>query len=111
MTLNTSGTLTAYANIQYPFDLLCGKALREFETLYDNVGNKTTMQLNQNLMFRYIVFFPIGPLSKQKRVVRCGTRKPHGLKVRHYEDHIIELNEYLDIFPGEEVNEKVERRN
>ena len=35
------------------------------------------------------------------------TRKPRGLKVRHYADHLIELNEYLDLLPGTKLTDKI----
>ena len=38
--------------------------------------------------------------------MRRETRKPHGLKARLYAAHLIDLNEYLAVFPGEKKNEK-----
>ena len=42
----------------------------------------------------------MNPLLKQKCVMCRGMRKPLGLKVRRYAACLIELNEYLDLFPG-----------
>ena len=39
--------------------------------------------------------------------MRPGTRKPRRLKVRCYTDHLIDLNEYLDMFPGPNMTDKI----
>ena len=39
--------------------------------------------------------------------MRRGTRKPHGLKVRHYTDNLIDLNEYLDLLTGANITDKM----
>ena len=36
-----------------------------------------------------------------------GMRKPHELKVRCYDDRMIELKEYLDSFPGVNTSVKI----
>ena len=60
------------------------------------------------LVFRYVLF-PVGTLSKQKRVVLHGMRKTRKLKVRHYADHMIDLNEYSDAFPGAKASKKLSK--
>ena len=47
-----------------------------------------------------LYFSPVDYLSKKKRAMRRGMMKPCGLKVRRYVDRFIDLNEYLDLFPG-----------
>ena len=37
----------------------------------------------------------------------CGTRKPCSLKVRCYLEHLIDLNKYLDLFPGATLSGKI----
>ena len=37
-----------------------------------------------------------------------GVKKPCGLKVRRYVDYLIDLNKYLDLFPGATLSEKLE---
>ena len=39
--------------------------------------------------------------------MRRGMRKPRGLKVRRYSYCLIDLNEYLDSFPGENMPDKI----
>ena len=39
--------------------------------------------------------------------MRCGIRKQCGWKVRSYEARLINLNEYLDSFPGEKLSDKI----
>ena len=36
-----------------------------------------------------------------------GMRKPHGLKVRRYDDHINELNKYLAVLPRTKINDRI----
>ena len=49
--------------------------------------------------------FPVNVLSKQKRAIRRGMRKSHGLKVRHYAAILIDLYKYLDVLPGSKASE------
>ena len=41
------------------------------------------------------IIFPVNSSSKKKRAMHSGMRKPHGLKLRFYVDHLICHNEYL----------------
>ena len=50
---------------------------------------------------------PVNLLSKQKRAMRRCMKKPRRLKVRHYAARLIDLNEYLDSFPGAAMNNKI----
>ena len=51
--------------------------------------------------------FPVNYLSKKKRVMRRGMRKPHTLKVGCYTDRLIDLKKYLALFPGAKLPEKI----
>ena len=53
-----------------------------------------------------LYFSPVNFLSKQKGVMRRRTRKPRGLKVRLYAARLININDYLDSFPGATLSEK-----
>ena len=55
-----------------------------------------------------LYFPPVLLLSKQKRAMRRGMRKPCSLKVRHYAAHLIDLNEYSYLLPGDTLSEKLE---
>ena len=46
-------------------------------------------------------------MSKQKQAMRHGMSKPHGLKVRCYADFMIDLNDYLAVFPGSKASDKI----
>ena len=52
-------------------------------------------------------FTPVNSLSKKKSVMRRGTNKPRGLKVRCYANCLIYINEYLASFPGGVLTEKI----
>ena len=57
MFLKKSGKLTARANIQYLCTLVCGKALRQFDTFSDEVGSTTP----ENLTSIILVFGGVHP--------------------------------------------------
>ena len=46
-------------------------------------------------------------MSKKKHAVPHGMRNLCGLKVRHYTARLIEIIEYLDLFSGEELTDKI----
>ena len=54
-----------------------------------------------------LYFYPVNLLSKQKRVMRHGMRNTQILKVPQYADRLIDLNEYLDLFPGAKLSDKI----
>ena len=72
--------------------------------LYILVGSTTKTNLNLFILGLGTSFTPINDLTKKKRMIICGIRKPRKLKARLYAAHIIELNEYLSIFPGEKAS-------
>ena len=39
--------------------------------------------------------------------MRCGINKPRELKVRCYTARVIDINDYLDVFPGAKVCDKI----
>ena len=48
-------------------------------------------------------------LSKQKRKIYRGMRKPRKLKVRRYAACLIYINDYLDAFPGSNTSDKIDK--
>ena len=54
-----------------------------------------------------LYLFPVDFLLKQKRAMRRGTRKPRGSILKRYAACLIEVNEYLDLFPGAKLSEKL----
>ena len=51
--------------------------------------------------------FPVNFISKQKRVMRRGMRKLRRLKVKLFSACLIDLNKYLDFFPGAMLSDKI----
>ena len=74
------------------------------------MGGTTTTNLNLFILGLGTSFTPINVLPKKKRVVSCVIRDPRELKARLYDAHIIELNAYLSIFPGEKASRKTVKR-
>ena len=80
--------------------LVRGEALRHFDTLYAEVWITTPENLTYIILGLGTYFFLVNVRPKKKRDMRHVTRKPPGLKVRCYASHIVDLNKYLDFFPG-----------
>ena len=51
--------------------------------------------------------FPVIAMSKQRRAIRHRMRNPRGLKVRRCAAHMIDLNKYFAVFPGENSSENI----
>ena len=89
LTQAVSGTLETGAKGQYLCTLVYGEALHQFYLLSDYVES------TENLTAEYIIkglalyFPPVNLISKQKRVMRRGMRKPHGLKLRRYAARLV----------------------
>ena len=61
----------------------------------------------ESIILGLAAYFPsVNLLSKQKRAMRCGMRKPHVIKVRRYAARLIDLNEYLDLLPRANLTDK-----
>ena len=100
MTFEASGIITSGTRIQYLHTMVRGEALRQFYMLSSEVVSATSENLASIILGLSTYFFPINDLSKKKRVVRCRMWMPHVLKVRSYDDFLIDLDKYLDVFPG-----------
>ena len=87
--------------------LVHGKALRQFESLSDDMESMEILTEEYIIKGLALYFSPVNLLSKQKRAMRRGMEKPRYLKVRRYAAQLIDLNEYLDLFPGDKLSEKI----
>ena len=87
--------------------LLRGEVLRQFDKLSAEVRSACPENLTLfYFRFGYIVF-PINALSKEKRLMCRRMRNPSGLKVRRHAARKLDLNEYLDLFPGSKISDKI----
>ena len=111
ITPKASVNLSDGTNIHYLFTVLYGEALHQIDTLSVEVGITTRANLNRIILGLCMYFFPINYLPKIKRAMRRGMRKPRGLEMRSYATCIIDINYYLDAFPGSKSGEKLVRRN
>ena len=81
--------------------------MSQFNTLSSDVESTTPLTV-EAIILGFGTYFPsFNSLSKKKRAMRRGTRNPHGLKVRHYMDNLIDLNEYLDLLTGANITDKM----
>ena len=76
-----------------------------------NIGNTNNTHLNHILLILGPYSPPIKTLSKKKRAVIHGRRKTRELTLMHDEVHIVEFNDYLDIFLDQRQVKKSERYN
>ena len=67
----------------------------------------TTTHLSRIILGLGTYFYPANTLPKQKRVIRCRTRKLRKLKLRRYTSFFIDINDYLSDFPGEKSSDKI----
>ena len=107
MTLAESGTLEADVNFLYLCTLVCREELRQFDSFSTDV--EITKTLNMDYIIRGLsqYFFPVNSLSKQKCAIRLGMKKPPSLTVILYVARLIDLNEYLESFPGATLTDNI----
>ena len=110
-TLKASGTLTSSAKIQYLRTMVYDKSLSHLYMLSADLEITTSEHSKFIILGLGTYFFPINSLSRQKRVMFHVMRKLRGLKVRCCAYRMIDLNEYLDVFPGAKASEKCVRRS
>ena len=99
ITLKGSRTFQDAAKIQYLRTLVRGEALRQFDMLSADFESSNPLILKAIFGIGYVLF-PVNALSKQKRAMRSGMRKPQGLKVRCCMARLIGYNKYLPLLPG-----------
>ena len=107
MTLKAPGMLETSAKVQYLCTLVRGEVLCQFETLYDDTESTTPLTVEVIILVLGLYYIPINFLSKKNHTMRLGMRNPRRLKVRRHAVRFIELKEYLDLFPGANLTEKL----
>ena len=88
--------------------MLRGQALREFDELQSQYGGLTNnhLKLIQEGLLEY--FFTINLLSNQKFATRRAIRKPQSMTFNRFAARLIEMNNFLPLFPGLDVSRKME---
>ena len=76
MTLEASGTIETAAKIQYLRKLVSGEALRKFDKLSDGVESTNPLKVKAVILGLGTYFLPVDFLSKKKRAMRRGMKKP-----------------------------------
>ena len=82
MTLTVSGTLEMAAKVKYLRMIVCEEEIYQFDLLSDDVESTNPLMVEAIILGFGAYFFPVNFLSKKKRVMRRGMRKPRGLKLR-----------------------------
>ena len=106
-TLAASGTLTTEAKVQYLHLIVHVKALLQFYALYDDKECTNPLTAETIILRLALYLFPVNLISKQKCVMRHITKKLRGLKSIQYADRLIDLNYFLDMFPGVKLSQKL----
>ena len=99
--------LYASANIKYLHTILGGEVLHQLYTLSVGVVSIILVHLNQIILGLGAYFPHVNTLSKQNYMMSSGMRNPLELKLRHYSVRMIDLNYYMDAFPGEKASDKM----
>ena len=109
ITLAATGTPDTEEKFQYLRITVCGEALRQFDSLSSDVENTDTYLTVYYLIkgLAWYFFLCICFKKKQCAMRRC-MKKPRILKVRCYAARLIDLNEYLDSFPGAPMEDKID---
>ena len=71
----------------------------QYDTLSSDIESGTSLTLEDIILGLGTYFFPVNEPLKQKRVMHYGMRKLHILT------HLIDINEYVALFPGEQPTE------
>ena len=106
-TLEVSGIIEAGTNIQYHCILKRGEVLHQFDAFYFEAEGATPSTLEYNILGLGTYFFSVNALSKKRRAMHRQVMKPRGLKANCRAARLIELNEYLDVLPGENISDNV----
>ena len=107
MNILGSGLLATGAKNKYLCTIVCGEALRQFDSLCADVEGSNPLTVETIILGLASYFFPVNSLLKQKRAMYRGMKKLCGLKVRRYAARLIDINRYLTSIPGETVLEKI----
>jgi hypothetical protein len=101
---NTTSGPNKYALIRR---LLQGDALTAFNNAATAEGNETNA--NYEICCQKLIkhAFPKKALTDQKRYMRRFLRKPRDMKTRIFMGRLIELNDYLELFPDFQDNQKL----
>ena len=92
ITIKAPGTLAVTTKINYLRTMVRGKVLRQLDILSREVGSTATEHLNLIILGLGTDFPPGNALSKKKREMCHGMRKPCGLKVRLCAYNLIYIN-------------------
>ena len=89
------------AKVQYLHRLVREEALHQFDLpSYEVEIMDTYLTVDYLLQGLAWCFTSVISLSKQIRAMRCCMKTPFISKMRPYAARLIDLNEYLDSFPG-----------
>ena len=93
MTLAAPWTLAKDAKVKYLPTLVCGEALRQFDSLSADMEGTNPLIVENIILGLASYFFPTNSIWKQKHVMQCGMSKLRRLKVRRYMASLIDMNE------------------
>ena len=99
--------VATYAKVQYIHALVHGEVLHQFDFLSSDVEGTNPLTVENIILGLASYFFPMNSPWKQKRAMRRGMRKPHGIKVGLYVASLIDMNEcgiLFEIFCVTEIN-------
>ena len=82
ITLAASGTLGKYVKVKHIHTLVRGEALRQFDLISSYMEGMNPLKVETVILGLATYFFTVNSLSKQKCMMRRGSRNLRGLKVR-----------------------------
>jgi hypothetical protein len=87
--------------------LLIGDALTAFNAAANSTGTETIEHFKIAVQGLVSHVFPNRALVLQKQYMRRYLRKPIGMKIRNFMSRLVEINEYLKLFPPYGENQKL----
>ena len=87
--------------------ILQGDALAAFNKAAEDQGTETNEHFEEALKGLISHVFPTKALTTQKRYMRRFLRKPREMKIREFMNRVVEINEYLPMFPPYEEDSKL----
>ena len=80
--------------------LVHGEELRHLDAFSAEVRSTASEHLIYIIFGLGTYFSPVNTMPKQNRAMRHVMRKSRSLKLRHYDAHMVDLNDHLAVFPG-----------
>ena len=107
MSLEVSVTLQAGAKAEFFCTIFCREVLHQFDLLFENIGSSTPLTLEAIiLVFCAYIFFCLYAVKAKVHNAPQNEEAAQN-KSKTYTARLVDLNKYLDSFPGARIIDKI----